>query len=256
MTAIYTIGIILLGLVAGIPAGFFVRKKFVESRTDSIEKYSEKILAEAQKEAKATKKEAAFQAKDILYQMKVEFERETKEKKEQLVIQERRLFHKEESLDRKTAQIEKREGRTAEREKSIDQIEKDLKKKQADCERIIADQTRQLEDMAGMSSEEAKQVLIDSMESEAKHDAAKLMRKIENEAKGKAGRKAQEILALAVRRYAGDYVAEKTVSVVNLPNEDMKGRIIGREGRNIRAIEAATGVDLIIDDTPEAVILS
>ena len=256
MTAIYIIGTILLGLITGIPAGFFVRKKFVESKADSIEKYSEKILAEAQKEAKATKKEAAFQAKDILYQMKVEFERETKEKKEQLFIQERRLFQKEESLDRKITQLEKRDGRIAEKERSIDQIEKELKRKQSECERVIADQRKQLENLAGISSEEAKQLLINSMELEAKHDAAKLMRRIENEAKGQAGRKAQEILALAVRRYAGDYVAEKTVSVVNLPSEDMKGRIIGREGRNIRAIEAATGVDLIIDDTPEAVILS
>ncbi|MCK5724239.1 MAG: ribonuclease Y, partial [Gammaproteobacteria bacterium] len=115
---------------------------------------------------------------------------------------------------------------------------------------------KQLERLAGISSEQAKHLLIASMESEAKHDAATMMRRIENEARDDADRKAQEILSLAVKRYAGDYVAEKTVSVVNLPNEEMKGRIIGREGRNIRAIEAATGIDLIIDDTPEAVILS
>jgi ribonuclease Y len=256
MTEIHIIGIVLLSAIIGILVGFFVRKKIVESRVDSIEKYSKKILAEAQKEARTTRKEAALQAKDSLYQMKVEFEKETKEKKEQLLIQERRLIHKEENLDRKIEQLEKRESRTAERERNVDQIEKESMKKEREWERLITDQRKQLERLAGISSDEAKQLLINSMELEAKHDAAKMIRKIENEAKGIADRKSQEILALAVKRYAGDYVAEKTVSVVNLPNEEMKGRIIGREGRNIRAIEAATGIDLIIDDTPEAVILS
>jgi len=256
MTAIYIIGIILLGLIVGIPVGFFIRKKTVESRVDSIENYSKRILQEAQKEAKTIKKEAALQAKDTLYQMKVEFEKETKEKKEQLSVQEKRLFHKEENLDRKIEQLEKREGRIGDRERSIDRIDKELRRKGEEYERLIQDQRRHLENLAGISSEEAKQFLISSMELEARHDAAKMMRRIENEARAEADRKAQEILALAVKRYSGDYVAEKTVSVVNLPNDEMKGRIIGREGRNIRAIEAATGIDLIIDDTPEAVILS
>ena len=256
MTTMQIVGIILLGLAAGIPLGVFVRKKIVESRVDSIEQYSKKILADAQKEAKTIKKEAALQAKDTLYQTKIEFEKETKEKKEQLLIQEKRLFHKEENLDKKTEHLEKRENRIAEREKSIEGIEKNLNRKQSDYDRGIAEQRKQLERIAGMSSEEAKKTLINSMESEAKHEAAKIIRKIENEAKAQADRKSQEILALAIKRYAGDYVAERTVSVVNLPNEEMKGRIIGREGRNIRALEAATGIDLIIDDTPEAVILS
>lgn len=256
MTAIYIIGIVLLGLVVGIPVGFFIRKKTVESRVDSIENYSKRILQEAQKEAKTIRKEAALQAKDTLYQMKVEFEKETKEKKEQLSVQEKRLFHKEENLDRKIEQLEKREGRIGDRERSIDRIDKELRRKNEEYERLIQDQRRRLENLAGISSEEAKQFLISSMESEARHDGAKMMRRIENEARAEADKKTQEILALAVKRYSGDYVAEKTVSVVNLPNDEMKGRIIGREGRNIRAIEAATGIDLIIDDTPEAVILS
>ncbi len=256
MTAIHIIGIALLAIIVGIPIGFFARKKVVESRVDSIEKYSKKVLAEAQKEAKTTKKEAVLQAKDTLYQMKVEFEKETKEKREQLLIQERRLFHKEENLDKKAEQIEKRDGRIVEKEKTIDKTENELRKKENEYQRLIADQREQLERLAGISSEEAKQLLIRSMELEAKHDAAKLIRRIENESRAEADRKAQEILALAVKRYSGDYVAEKTVSVVNLPNDEMKGRIIGREGRNIRAIEAATGIDLIVDDTPEAVILS
>ena len=256
MPAIHIIGIIVLGLVLGIPAGFFLRKKTVESRIDSIERLSKKILAEAQKEAKTTKKEAVIQAKDTLYKMKVEFEKETKEKRDLISIQEGRLFHKEENLDRKMDQLEKREGKLAEKEKAIDRIDRDLKRKESQYDRLVQEQRRQLESLAGISAEEAKRLLINSMESEAKHDAAKLMRKIENDARAEADHKAQEVLALAVKRYAGDYVAEKTVSVVNLPNDEMKGRIIGREGRNIRAIEAATGIDLIIDDTPEAVILS
>jgi len=256
MTIIQIVGIILLGLAAGIPLGVLLRKKIVEGRVDSIEQYSKKILADAQKEAKTIKREAALQAKDTLYHTKVEFENETKEKKEQLLIQEKRLFHKEENLDKKIEYLEKREGRIAEKERSIDRIEKELHRKQSEYDRAIAEQRKQLERIADISSEEAKRILINSMELEAKHDAAKIIRRIENEAKAQADRKAQEILALAVKRYAGDYVAEKTVSVVNLPNEEMKGRIIGREGRNIRAIESATGIDLIIDDTPEAVILS
>ncbi|MBW1851611.1 MAG: ribonuclease Y, partial [Deltaproteobacteria bacterium] len=228
----------------------------VESRIDAIEKYSKKVMADAQKEAKSIKKEAALQAKDSAYQMKLEFEKETKGKKDQLQVQEKRLFHKEENLDRKIDQLEKRESRLAERERSIDRIEKELKAKESTSERLIAEQRRQLERVAGISREEAKQFLIDSMETEARHDAATLLRKIEHDARAEGDRKAQEILALAVKRYAGDYVAEKTVSVVNLPNDEMKGRIIGREGRNIRAIEAATGIDFIVDDTPEAVILS
>ena len=253
---LFILGLILAGLVVGLFAGFLLRKKVVENRVNSIEKYSKKILAEAQKEAKTTKKEAALQAKDMLYQMKVDFEKETKEKKEQLLIQERRLFHKEENLERKLEQLEKREGRISNKEREISNIEKELRSKGSELDQLVTDQRKEMERLAGISSEEAKQFLISSMESEAKHDAAKLIRKIENEARAEADRKSQEILALAVKRYAGDYVAEKTVSVVNLPNEEMKGRVIGREGRNIRAIEAATGIDLIIDDTPEAVILS
>jgi ribonuclease Y len=256
MTAIYVIGAIVAGLILGLPIGFLARKRIVESRFDSIEKYSKKILEEAQKEARTMKKEAALQAKDGLYQMKLEFEKETKEKKEQLMIQEKRLFHKEENLDKKIEQLEKRENRIGERERSIDQTHKEIKEKEGEIERIVLEQRRQLERLAGITREEAKQLLIQSMEAEAKHDGAKTIRKIENEARAEADRKAQEILALAVKRYSGEYVTEKTVSVVTLPNEEMKGRIIGREGRNIRAIEAATGIDLIIDDTPEAVILS
>ena len=256
MTTIQMTGAILMGLIVGLPLGFIVRKKIFEGRIEAIEKYSRKILDQARKEALTTKKEAELQAKDTLYQMKVDFEKETKEKKEQLLIQEKRVLHKEENLDRKIDQLEKREERIARKERSIEETLKVLEDKESEAERLIIEQKKRLEVIAGVSSEEAKKLLIDSMEIEAKNDAVKLIRRIENEAKNEADRRAKEILALAVKRYAGDYVAENTVSVVNLPNEEMKGRIIGREGRNIRAIEAATGIDVIIDDTPEAVILS
>jgi ribonuclease Y len=256
MTLIQIIGVTLVGLVLGVLIGFWTRKKIVESRFESIKNYSKKIINEAHRKAKNLKKEAMLRAKDTLYQMKLDFENETKEKREQLQAMERRLFHKEENLDKKITQYEQKEQGLAKREKGIEEKEQSLEKSKHQYEELIDRRRQELERIAGMSNEEAKELLIISMESEAKHDAAKLIRKIENEAKEAADRKTKEILALAVKRYAGDYVTEKTVSVVNLPNEEMKGRIIGREGRNIRAIEAATGIDVIIDDTPEAVILS
>lgn len=256
MTLFHIIGVSVGALVLGVIIGFWTRKKIVESQFDSIKNYSNKIINEAHRKAKNLRKEAMLKAKDALYQMKLDFETETKEKKEQLQAQERRLFHKEENLDKKIALYEQKEEKLGKRERNIEQIEGDMKKSQLQYQELIERQRQELERIAGISSEEAKGLLLVSMESEAKHEAAKLIRKIENEAREAADRKTKEILALAVKRYAGDYVTEKTVSVVNLPNEEMKGRIIGREGRNIRAIEAATGIDVIIDDTPEAVILS
>ncbi|MFO8091041.1 MAG: ribonuclease Y [Desulfatiglandaceae bacterium] len=256
MSILYLILGVVASLGVGMGVGFLIRKKIVESKIASIEMYSKKILDEAQKEARNTKKEALLQAKDTLFQMKQEFEKESKEKKEQILLQEKRLFQKEDNLDKKLDQIENRENVIGEKERALGEVENNLKRKEAECNRLLTEQVKELEKIAGMSSEEAKQMLISSMEAEAKHESAKLIRRIEMEARANGERKAQEVLALAVKRYAGDYVAEKTVSVVNLPNEEMKGRIIGREGRNIRAIEAATGIDLIVDDTPEAVIIS
>ena len=256
MSWIQIIGIFVVGILLGLLFGFWTRKRVVERQYDSIRNYSKKIINEAHKRAKGLKKEAAIRAKDTLYQMKLEFDRETKEKKEQLAIQEKRLFHKEENLDKKIEQYEQRDRKLIKKEKDMETIEEDMKSKHAQLEEMVLNQRKELERLAGLSSEEAKALLIGSLEEEAKADAAKLMRRIENETREAAQRKAQEILGLAIKRYAGDYVAEKTVSVVSLPNEEMKGRIIGREGRNIRAIEAATGIDVIIDDTPEAVILS
>lgn len=247
---------ILLALFWGILIGFFIRKKFIESKVESIETLSKKIVEEARKEAETVKKEAMLQAKDSLYQMKMDFEKETKERRQDILDQEKRLLIKEQNLDRKTEIIEKRETEFEKKERLLVQKEIETVALKDKCEQVISEQKRKLEYLAGISSQEAKDLLLHSMENEAKHEAAKTIRRLENEAREIADKKAKEIISLAIKRYAGDYVAEKVVSYVNLPNEEMKGRIIGREGRNIRAIEAATGIDLIIDDTPEAVILS
>lgn len=236
--------------------GYLTGKRVTAKQFESITVYSKKIINEAHRKAKTIKKEAMLKAKDTIYQMKNDLDKEIKEKYDLLKAQENRLFHKEESLDKKISQYENRENLLFKREKNLNKVEDDLKQKSDEYEKLLQEQRLQLEKIAGITSEDAKKLLVLSMESEAKHDAAKLIRKIENEARETSKKKAQEIIALAIKRYAGDYVSENTVSVVDLPNEEMKGRIIGREGRNIRAIEAATGISLIIDDTPEAVILS
>jgi len=244
------------GAILGFVIGFWTRKRIVENQIESINNYSKKIINDAHKKAKTVKKEAMLRAKDTLYQMKLDFEKETNEKKEQLQLLEKRLFNKEENLDKKIEHYDRKEKKLTSQESRLEQLEQELKGKEGQYDRMIAEQRERLEQLAAMSSQEAKELLLKSMEEEAKHEAVKLVRRIDTEAKETAKRKSEEIMALAIKRYAGDYVAEKTVSVVNLPNEEMKGRIIGREGRNIRALEAATGIDLIIDDTPEAVILS
>ncbi|MBN2418704.1 MAG: ribonuclease Y [Deltaproteobacteria bacterium] len=244
------------GIVSGYIVGFFRGKRSTEKKYEELAVYSKKIINEAHRQAKTIKKEAMLRAKDTIYQLKNDIDKEAKERSDLLLAQENRLVHKEESLDKKISQYENRENTLLKREKNITKLEEDLKLKNDEYDKLLAEQRVQLEKIAGITSEDAKKLLVMSMESEAKHDAAKMIRKIENEARETSKKKAQEIISLAVKRYAGDYVSENTVSVVDLPSEEMKGRIIGREGRNIRAIEAATGINLIIDDTPEAVILS
>jgi len=246
----------LAGIIAGAAIGIIVRKKIVENKLDSAEEYSRKIILEASRQAETIRKEAQLQAKDKLYQMKLDFEEETRSRRKELQSQEKRLFQKQETLDKKMEQFEQRESLVARKEVILANREKDINKKEGEFNRLIEEERRKLERIAGISAGEAKDILISSMESEARHEASKLIKRIETETREISNRKAQEILALAIKRYASDYVAEESVSVVNLPNDEMKGRIIGREGRNIRALEAATGIDLIIDDTPEAVVLS
>jgi ribonuclease Y len=252
----WSIVIFLLGLLGGAGIGAIARHYWLERRTRNLQDHAKTILSEARKEAETIKKEAILQAKDSLFQMKAEFERESKEARKELQSLEKRILQKEENLDKKSEALDKRETTIGKREKLILQQEKEIHEKQEDLQHVVEEQRRRLENLSGISTQEAKEMLVRSIENEARHEAALMIKKIETEARETADRKAKNIIALAIQRYAGDYVAEKTVSVVNLPNEEMKGRIIGREGRNIRAIEAITGVDLIIDDTPEAVILS
>jgi len=242
--------------VIGIFAGFYLRRMIIESRIDSVENLAKKILDEARREAEAVKKETALQAKDQLFQMKVEFDKETRERRQELNNLEKRLIQKEEHLEKKISVLDSKEAELGHRQKAIEVLEKEIKEKEAYFHQLISEQKLQLERLAGISSEEARNILLKNLEREVRTDAARLVKRLETEARELADRKAKEIIGLAIKRYASEYVAEQTVSVVNLPNEEMKGRIIGREGRNIRALEAATGVDVIIDDTPEAVILS
>lgn len=254
MAIVLVIGII--ALFAGVGAGFFIRKRVVEGGIDAAKKAADQILDGAKKEAENIVKEASIQAKDQLYQSRLVFEKEEGERRKEIQSLEKRLQAKEESLDKKFDTLEKREGELVRRERALPQQEKKLEDMEKNLNTLVEERRRKLEDLSGMSSEEAKRMLLDAMENEARLEGAKVLKRIEDETKAEAEMKSKEILALAIQRYAGEYVSEHTVSVVSLPNDEMKGRIIGREGRNIRAIEAITGIDIIIDDTPEAVILS
>ncbi len=256
MSYISEIVFLIVGLAGGAGLGFYGRYLWLEKKNQELGAEAKSIIAEAKREAETIKKEAILQAKDTLFQMKAEFERETRESRKEFQNLEKRILQKEENLDRKAESNDKREVALTKQEKQILQQEKELSDREKELAALVEEEKRKLEGISGMSVQEAKEMLIRSIENEARHDAAVIIKKIETEARETADRKAKDIISLAVQRYSGDYVAEKTVSVVNLPNEEMKGRIIGREGRNIRAIEASTGVDLIIDDTPEAVILS
>jgi len=243
-------------LLAGIGIGFFLRKKIVERKISSAEEVTKKIIADAYKEAETLRKEAKIQAKEELYRTKAEFEKETRNKKVELQKLEKRLAQKEENLEKKVNLIDQKEILIAKREKIVASQEKVVKEMEEKYTQLLEEQKKQLEKISGMTSEEAKKLLLQSLENEAKHESAKTIRRIEEETKENADKIARNIIAMAIQRYSADYVAEKTVSVVALPNDEMKGRIIGREGRNIRTIEQITGVDLIIDDTPETILIS
>ncbi|RLB07085.1 MAG: ribonuclease Y [Deltaproteobacteria bacterium] len=240
----------------GLLVGFFIRKKLGEARLESAEKAAERIISEAEKKAEMLKKETLLQAKDSLYQTKAEFDKEMANKRAELQRLERRLLQREANIDKKVDILDSKEIEINKRERTLAEKEQWVEEQEKKYQELLAQERSRLEKIAHITSEEAKRLLIERMENEARHEAAKKIKEIEDETREQAAKKAKEIISLAVQRYAGEYVAEKTVSLVNLPNEEMKGRIIGREGRNIRALEAATGVDLIIDDTPEAVILS
>ena len=255
-TDILTLGFILAALAVGVFLGMILRRKLSESSINNAKVEADKLVSDAKREAGALRKEATIQAKDVVLQAKTDWEQEARGLRKEIQNHEIRLQQKEENLDRKQDHIEKKNEELNNRENQQRQQNERLQNKSVEIDKLYEEQRRQLEQISGMSGEQAKQQLIDSMLSEARHDAAKGIKQIEEEAHEVADKKAKKIMALAIQRYAGDFVAEKTVSVVPLPSDEMKGRIIGREGRNIRAIEAATGIDLIIDDTPEAVVIS
>ncbi len=246
----------LLGIIVGVAAGFFLRKRLAEGHRKNIEAQSRQLIENAIQESERIKKEASLHTRDEAFQVKQALEKEMQERRAEVLAEEKRLSKKLDQIETKIDLLDKRETESLRREQVLVRLEKDQEAAMKKVENLVEEQRLKLEKIAGITPEEAKRRLIESIESEARMEAGKQLVKIENEMKMQADRKAKNIIALAISRYAGDYVAERTVSVVPLPSEDMKGRIIGREGRNIRALEAATGIDIIIDDTPEAVILS
>ena len=234
----------------------WVRRKQQRTEIELAENAAARIIEEAKRDAGAIKKEAEIQAKDSLIKEKMDFEKEVRETRREFQTFEKRLVSKEEALDKRVDSVEKRDSDLGRREAAIKAREKSIEDKSVECDRQVDEARKQLEQVAGMTREEAKRNLIDQMVEEAKHDSAKRIRVVEEGAKEEAVRKSQKIIALAIERLAGDFVAERSVTVVALPNDELKGKIIGREGRNIRALEAATGIDLIVDDTPETVVIS
>ena len=234
----------------------WVRRKQQRTQIELAQNAAARIIEEAKKDAGAIKKEAEIQVKDSLIKEKVDFDQEVRETRREIQTFEKRLLSKEEALEKRIDAVEKRDSDLGRRETAIKSREKSVDERSAEWDRQIDEARRQLEQVAGMTREEAKRSLVDQMVEEAKHDSAKRIRVIEEEAKEESARKSQKIIALAIERLAGDFVAERSVTVVPLPNDELKGKIIGREGRNIRALEAATGIDLIVDDTPETVVIS
>ena len=256
MSAAIWMFLLCLGGVAGFYAGNWYRKSSYESKLSSADEISRKILENAKKEGETIKKEAKILAKDDILKAQAEFDRESKDRRGELQRLEKRLIQKEENLEKKMDFFDKKEFDISKREKRLVKNERYQEERAQLLQKKFDEAQLKLERIAGVSKEEAKKLLMDSLIEEVKHESAKEIKQIEEATREIADKKAKQILSLAIQRYSGDYVAEKTVSIVNLPNDEMKGRIIGREGRNIRALEAITGVDLIIDDTPEAVILS
>ena len=236
--------------------GFYLNKHLNAKRIGDATELATRIVEESRKEAQAQKKEILLQGQDELFNQKRELEHEFKERERELKARDRKLQEQGERLEEKLEKATEKEHELLSVEKDLSKKERKLAELEETLNERIDEQEHRLQEVSGLTAEEARQRLFSEIESRTRHEAAKMMRLIEAEARETADRKAKEIIACSIQRYAGDYVGEHTVTAVTLPSEDMKGRIIGREGRNIRALEAATGVDLIIDDTPETVILS
>ncbi len=274
MNVFLAIGIAVLTCAIGTVIGYMYRQNFMEKKIGRTEDYAKHLYDDAVKKAEEYKKEKILEAKEEILKTKAENEREKaeneremRERRNEVQRSERHLIQREETLDKKANNLESREQSLNAREENLTRRVADMSRRETEFEEQKVSQTKEIEELksrqvteleriAGLSRDEAKQIIVDKVQKDAYHDAAAMVRDIETEAKEEAEKKARNIITLAIQKCAADHVAESTVSVINLPNDDMKGRIIGREGRNIRALETATGVDLIIDDTPEAVIVS
>ncbi|WZL75028.1 ribonuclease Y [Clostridiaceae bacterium 35-E11] len=241
--------VLIATVVIGFGAGYFTRKNIAEGKINSAEEKAKEIVTEAERQAETSKKEILLEAKEEVHRLRNELERESRERRSENQRLERRLLQKEEMLDRKADNLEKKD-------ETLNKKIKEAAEKKEQINQLYEKQLEELERISGLTSEQAKEILLNDIEKEIKHEAVMMIKDIEQKAKEDGEKKAKEIIAYAIQKCAADHVAETTVSVVALPNDEMKGRIIGREGRNIRALETLTGIDLIIDDTPEAVILS
>lgn len=240
---------ILVVVLVAIFVVIYFRKNISQANISKAEKEAKRIVDESSKEAETKKKEAILEAKEEVHRLRTDLEKESRERRNEVQRLERRNIQREESLDKKSDVLERKEENLNKKQQDIEMLEESVQD-------LHTKQREELERLSGLTSDEAKQVLLDEIKKEIKHDAAIMIKEIETKAKEEADKKAREIITYAIQRCAADHVAETTVHVVSLPNDEMKGRIIGREGRNIRTLETLTGVDLIIDDTPEAVILS
>lgn len=256
MTNFTYTGLGILGAVFFFMLGYLIRKVVAKKKLKSAEEKARVMLEEVKKEVASRRKEIDLEAKDLLHKTRVEFEKESRDRKQELASLERRLIQREENLDRKVDVIDKKEKTIEQRESALVTKEKTADAKTKELEHILEEEKIKLQQISNMSRDEAKKILLSRLEGEVKHEADIMIQKTIEEAKTNADKEARKIVGMAIQRCAADHTVETTVSVVNLPSDDMKGRIIGREGRNIRALEIATGVDVIIDDTPEAVILS
>ena len=247
-----SLGTLLVGLVAGYWLfNLLVSKKINKNKTAAL-----KIIEDAYAEAKTIKKEATLEAKDEAQKLKEEATKDINFRREELKKSEERIAQKEDFIDKKDLYLDKKQQEIDEKQKRLDDKNNELEIQIAEQSKVKQDMLAELEKVSLMTKDEAKQVLVNSMTEDARHDAAKMVKQIEEDAKENARKEAQNIVSLAIQKCATDMVAEATISSVSIPNEEMKGRIIGREGRNIRAIESATGVDLIVDDTPETITIS
>ncbi len=244
------------GVALGAGTAYWLTIKQLKYRLEDAAKEELRIIEDARKKAETLIKDAQLEAKSRLLEMKSIFDSETGEARAELKKEERRLLQRIENIDKRQDQFQKREIEFQSKEKELNSRSEIITAKEQEYLQLLQDSKKELEKISGLTSEEAKEIILKTMENEARHEGAMLVKKVTGEAKERADKEAKKIISTAIQRYAGDFVAERTVSVVQLPGDEMKGRIIGREGRNIRALEAATGIDLIIDDTPEAVILS